>query len=92
MVVNTVGLDGRLAHNPPVRAKSKQRQLRETRCRSKWHGGNVIERLVHNLVERTYKPTSTVPAAANEFTKAILEAEQVLLPEETQIPRVCEMV
>ena len=45
---------------------------------------------LHNLGKQTGQPNTTAPEAAREFTKAILEAAQTLLPTERRIPRMPE--
>ena len=87
MVIATVVLCGRIAHNRAVRAKPKQRQFNRQELQvemSRWH---VVERFLHNLGERTGQPNTTAPEAAREFTEAILEAAQTVLPTERRIPR-----
>ena len=90
MVVATVDLSGRFAHNRPVRTKSSQRQF----CRQQLQLGiarqHVIERFLHNLGEHTHQQPTTAPADAREFTEAILEAAQAILPAEARIPRIPE--
>ena len=50
----------------------------------------MIERFLHNLGEQTGQPNATAPEAAREFTEAILEAAQTVLPTERRIPRMPE--
>ena len=90
MVITTVDLGGRIAHNRAVRAKPKQRQFSRQKLQvemSRWH---VVERFLHNLGEQTDQPNTTPPEAAREFTEAILEAAQTVLPTERHIPRMPE--
>ena len=90
MVKATVDLGGRIAHNRAIRAKPKQRQFSRQELQvemSRWH---VVERLLHNLCEQTGQPNTTVPEAAREFTKAILEAAQTVLLTKRRIPRMPE--
>ena len=90
MVIATVDLGGRIAHNRAVRAKSKQRQFSRQELRvemSRWH---VVERFLDNLGEQTGQPNTTAPQAAREFIEAILEAAQTVLPTERRIPRMPE--
>ena len=54
---------------------------------SRWH---VVERFLHNLGEQTGQPNTTAPEAVREFTEAILEAAQTMIPPERRIPRVPE--
>ena len=54
---------------------------------SRWY---VVERFLHNLGEQTGQPNTAAPEAAREFTKAILEAAQTVLPTERRIPRMPE--
>ena len=90
MVIATVDLCGRIAHNRAIRAKPKQRQFSRQELQvemSRWH---VVERFLHNLGEQTGQPNTTAPEAARGFTKAILEAAQAVLPTERRIPRMPE--
>ena len=90
MVIATVDLCGRIAHNRAIRAKPKQRQFSRQELQvemSRWH---VVERFLHNLGEQTGQPNTTAPEAARGFTKAILEAAQTVLPTERRIPRMPE--
>ena len=90
MVIATVDLRGRTVHNRAVRAKPKQRQfsLQELQVEmSRWH---VVQRFLHNLGEQTGQPNTTAPEATREFTEAILEAAQTVLPTERRIPRMSE--
>ena len=90
MVIATVDLGGRIAHNRSIRAKPKQRQFSRQELQvemSRWH---VVERFLHNLVEQTGQPNTTAPEAAGGFTKAILEEAQTVLPTERRIPRMPE--
>ena len=50
---------------------------------SRWH---VVEKFVHNLGEQTIQQNTTAPEAAREFTEAILEAAQTVLPTKRRIP------
>ena len=87
MVIATVDLGGRIAHNCAIRARPKQRQFSRQELQvemSRWH---VIERFLHNLGEQTGQPNTTAREAAREFTEAILEAAQTVLPTERRIPR-----
>ena len=90
MVIATVDLGGRIAHNRAIRAKPKQRQFSRQELQvemSRWH---VVERFLHNLGEQTGQPNTTAPEAARGFTEAILEAAQTVLPTERRIPRMPE--
>ena len=90
MVIATVNLGDRIAHNRTVRAKSKQRKFSRQELKvemSRWH---MVERSLHNLGEKTGQPNTTAPEAAREFTEAILEAAQTVLPTERRIPRMPE--
>ena len=90
MVIATVDLGGRIAHNRAIRAKPKQRQFSRQELQveiPRWH---VVERFLHNLGEQTSQPNTTAPEAARGFTKAILEAAQTVLPTERRIPRMPE--
>ena len=91
MVIATVDLGGRIAHNRAIRPKPKQRQFSRQELQvemSRWH---VVERFLHNLGEQTGQPNTTAPeAAARGFTEAILEAAQTVLPTERRIPRMPE--
>ena len=90
MVIATVDLGGRIAHNRAIRAKPKQRKFSRQELQvemSRWH---VIEKFLHNLGEQTGQPNTTAPEAARGFTEAILEAAQTVLPTERQIPRMPE--
>ena len=88
MAMVTVDLGGRIAHNPAIRAKPKQRQFRRQELQvemSRWH---VVERFLHNLGEQAGQPNTTAPEAARGFTEAILEAAQTVLSTERRIPRI----
>ena len=90
MVIATVDLGDRIAHNRAIRAKPKQRWFSRQELQvemSQWH---VVERFLHNLGEQTDQPNTTAPEAAREFTEAILEAAQTVLPTEIRIPRMPE--
>ena len=90
MVIATVDLGGRIAHNRAIRAKPKQRQFSRQELQvemSRWH---VVERFLQNLGEQTGQPNTTAPEAAREFTEAILEEAQTVLPTERRIPRMPE--
>ena len=90
MVIATVDLGGRIAHNRAIRAKPKQRQFSRQELQvdmSRWH---VVERFLHNLGDQTDQPNITAREAAREFTEAILEAAQTVLPTERRIPRMPE--
>ena len=87
MVIATVDLGSRIAHNRAIRAKPKQRQFSRQELQvemSRWY---VVERFLHNLGEQTGQPNTTAPEAAREFTEAILEEAQTVLPTERRIPR-----
>ena len=74
MVIATVDLGGRIAHNRAIRAKPKQRQFSRQGLQvemSRWH---VVERFLHNLGEQTGQPNTTAPEATRGSTKAIIEA------------------
>ena len=88
MVIATVNLGGRIAHNRAIRAKPKQWQFSRQELQvemSRWH---VVERFLHNLGEQTGQRNTTAPEAARGFTEAILEAAQTVLPTERRIPRI----
>ena len=90
MVIATVNLGGRITHNRAIRTKSKQRQFNRQELQvemSRWH---VVERFLHKLGEQTGQPNTTAPEAAREFTEAILEAAQTVLPTVRRIPRMAE--
>ena len=90
MVIASVDLGGQIAHNRAIRAKPMQRQFSRQELQvemSRWH---VIERFLHNLGEQTGQTNTTAPVGAREFTKAILEAAQTVLPTERRIPRMPE--
>ena len=90
MVIATVDLGGRIAHNRAIRAKPKQRQFSRQELQvemSRWH---VVERFLHNLGEQTGQPNTTAPEAARGFAEAILEAAQTVLPTDRRIPRMPE--
>ena len=90
MIIASVDLSGRIAHNRAIRAKPKQRQFSRQELQvdmSRWY---VVRRFLHNLGEQTGQPNTTAPEAAREFTKAILEAAQTVPPTERQIPRMLE--
>ena len=90
MVIATVDLGGRIAHNRAIRVKPKQRQFSRQELQvemSRWH---VVERFVHNLGEQTGQPNTTAPEGAREFTEAILEAAQTVFPTGRRIARMPE--
>ena len=61
MVIATVDLGGRIAHNRAIRAKPKQRKFSRQELQvemSRWH---VVERFLHNLGEQTGQPNITAP-------------------------------
>ena len=90
MVIATVDLGGRIAHNRAIRAKPKQRQFSRQELQvklSRWH---MVERFPHNLGEQTGQPNTTAPEAARGLTEAILEAAQTVFPTERRIPRMPE--
>ena len=65
MVIATVDLGGRIAHNRSIRAKPKQRQFSRQELQvamSRWH---VVERFLHNLGEQTGQPNTTAPEATS---------------------------
>ena len=90
MVIATVDLDGRNAHNCAVRAKLERRQFNRQELQVENSLWQVIERFLHNLGERTGQPNTTAPEAAREFTETILKAAQTVLPTERRIPRMPE--
>ena len=90
MVVATVDLGGRITHNRAIRAKSKQRQFSRQELQVEMSRWDVVERFLHNLGEQTGQPNTTAPEAAREFTEAILEAAQTVLPTERRIPSMSE--
>ena len=92
MVIATVDLGDRITHNRAIWAKPKERQFSRQELQvemSRWH---VVERFLHNLGEQTGQPNTTAPETAREFTKAILESAQTVLPTERRIPRMPELV
>ena len=54
---------------------------------SRWH---VVETFLHIFGEQTGQPNTTASKAAREFTEAILEAAQTVLPTERRITRMPE--
>ena len=90
MAIATVDLGGRVTHDRAVRAKSKQRQFSRQELQVEMSRWRVVERFLHNLGEQTGQLNTTAPEAAREFTKAILEAAQTVLPTERRIPRMPE--
>ena len=59
MVIVTVDLGGRIAHNRAMRAKPKQRQFSRQELQvemSRWH---VVKRFLHNFGEQTGQPNTT---------------------------------
>ena len=90
MIIATVDLGGRIAHNRAIRAKPKQRQFSRQELQVEMSRCHVVERFLHNLGEQTGQPNTTTPEAVRGFTKAILEAAQTVLPTERRIPRMPE--
>lgn len=93
LVVATDDLGGRLAHDRAVRTTVNRGSdiSEDSNCGStKPH--LVIERFLHNLRERACKPPTTTPAAAKDFTEAILKAAQrVSRGTDTNTTCVCRM-
>ena len=90
MVIATVDLGGRITHNRAIRAKPKQRQISRQELQVEMSRRHVVERFLHNLGEQMGQPNTTAPEAAREFTEAILEAAQTVLPIERRKPRMPE--
>ena len=90
MVIATVDLGDQIAHNRAVRAKPKQRKFSRQELQVEMSRCHVVERFLHNLGEKTGPPNTTAPEVAREFTGAILEAAQTVLPTERRIPRMPE--
>ena len=90
LVIATVDLGGRITHYRAIRAKPKQRQFSPQELQFEMSWRHVVERFLHNLGEQTGHPSTTAPEAAREFTEAILEAAQTVLPTEGRVPRMPE--
>ena len=91
MVIATVDLGDRIAQNRAVRAKPKQWQFSRQELKVEISRNHVVERLLHNLGERTGQPNATASEVAREFTEAILEAAQTESLTERRIPRTPEL-
>ncbi|CAB1097418.1 unnamed protein product [Ectocarpus sp. CCAP 1310/34] len=88
MVVATVNLGGRLAHNRAVRTKQKRFNRRElqfeaARCA-------VTNRFLLNLDTRLDERTTTAAELATDFTNALLDAARTTLGEEPRRRRTQE--
>lgn len=75
IVVATVDLGGRFAHNRAVQQTTRPRQFDRRQVKVKLRRAQVTQRFVNNLGEQAGQQVS-VPEAAREFTNAILEARK----------------
>ena len=90
MVVATVDLGGRLAHNRAVRTKPKQQQFSRQELQVETARRAVSERFIHNLDQQPGEPATTTAGMATLFTNALLDAAQTVLPEEPRRRRTQE--
>ena len=82
MVVATVDLGGRLAHNRAVRTNAKQRQFNRQDLQVEAARCAVSQRFLRNLLARSGEPATTAPEMARAFTEALLGAAGAELSEE----------
>eukprot|EP00752_Nemacystus_decipiens_P003356 g3103.t1 len=79
IVIATVDLGGRLAHNRPVRS-SRQFNRQDLQVEAaRWA---VSERFLRNLLAKPGSPATTAQEVAEEFTEALLGAAETELSEE----------
>lgn len=86
MVVATVDLGGRFAHNRGVQQTSRPQQLNRRQLRTKFLRERVIEKFAEDMEEPAVQPAS-LTEDARRFTKTILEAAHAVIPEERRLPR-----
>ncbi|CAB1106368.1 unnamed protein product [Ectocarpus sp. CCAP 1310/34] len=78
IVVATVDLGGRLAHNRPIRTNPKRRQFNRQDLQVEAARWAVSQRFLCNLLARSGAPATTTQEMAKEFTEALLgSAEEV---------------
>eukprot|EP00752_Nemacystus_decipiens_P013012 g11511.t2 len=89
MVIATVDLGGRLAHNRPVRSSPK-RQFNRQDLQVEAARWAVSQRFLCNLLAKPGAPATTAQEMAEEFTEALLGAAETELCEEPQRRRPVE--
>ena len=90
IVVATVDLGGRLAHNRPIRANPKRRQFNRQDLQVEAARWAVSQRFRCNLFARSGAPATTTQEMAKEFTEALLGAAETELSEEPRRRRTTE--
>eukprot|EP00752_Nemacystus_decipiens_P015919 g14226.t1 len=86
IVIATVDLGGRLAHNRPVRSSPK-RQFHRQDLQVEAARWAVSQRFLCNLLARPGAPATTAQEMAEEFTEALLGAVETELSELSEEPR-----
>eukprot|EP00752_Nemacystus_decipiens_P005560 g5031.t1 len=89
IVIATVDLSGRLAHNRPVRS-SPRRQFNRQDLQVEAARWAVSQRFLCNLLARPGAPATTAQEMAEEFTEALLGAAETELSEEPRRRRPLE--
>lgn len=82
MVVATIDLAGRFAHNRAVRTNPKRQQFSRRELQVEAARRAVTQRFLHNLDRRLGVRAITTPEMATEFTRALLDAARTALPKE----------
>ncbi|CAB1101278.1 unnamed protein product [Ectocarpus sp. CCAP 1310/34] len=90
IVVATVDLGGRLAHNRPIRTNPKRRQFNRQDLQVEAARWAVSQRFLCNLLARSGAPATTAQEMAKEFTEALLGAAETELSEEPRRRRTPE--
>lgn len=90
MVVATVNLGGRLAHNRAVRTKPKQKQFNRQELQFEAARCAVTNRFLLNLDTQLDERTTTAAELATDFTNALLGAARTTLGEEPRRRRTQE--
>ncbi|CAB1108182.1 unnamed protein product [Ectocarpus sp. CCAP 1310/34] len=90
IVVATVDLDGRLAHNRSIRTNPKRRQFNRQDLQVEAARWAVSQRFLCNLLARSGAPATTAQEMAKEFTEALLGAAETELFEEPRRRRTPE--
>ena len=90
MVVATVNLHGRLAHNRAVRTKSKPPQFSRQALQEEGARWAVRERFAHMFDQHPGGPTIPTAELATVFTTALLDAARTVLPKEPRRRRTQE--
>ncbi|CAB1116368.1 unnamed protein product [Ectocarpus sp. CCAP 1310/34] len=90
MVVATVNLGGRLAHNRAVRTKPKQKQYNRRELQFEAARCAVTSRFLLNLDTRLDERTTTAAELATDFTNTLLDAARTTLGEEPRRRRTQE--